>query len=119
MIGRRTLVAGLAAMPLLPPAAASGHRDMVRTIGDVLARAGIPGAGLAIVDGRRVHAFGIGWADLAARRPLPRLSFSEITVVRYFEELVLIGDDRRRSRRRRWYVGPGGGRPGADRSTGS
>lgn len=58
--------------------------------------------------------------DLAARRPLPRLGFSEITVVRYFEELVLIGEDRRRSRRRRWYVGtPGGGRPGADRSTGS
>jgi carbamoyl-phosphate synthase large subunit len=59
--------------------------------------------------------------DLAARRPLPRLTFSEITVVRYFEEIVLIGEDRRRSRRRRWSVGaPGGGRPGVDgRSTGS
>jgi carbamoyl-phosphate synthase large subunit len=32
---------------------------------------------------------------LAAGRPLPPLRFSEITVVRYFEELVLIGEDRR------------------------
>ena len=31
---------------------------------------------------------------LAAGRPLPPLRFSEITVVRYFEELVLIGEDR-------------------------
>jgi carbamoyl-phosphate synthase large subunit len=38
--------------------------------------------------------------DLAARRPLPALSFSEITVARYFEELVLIGEDRRRPARR-------------------
>lgn len=38
--------------------------------------------------------------DLAARRPLPALSFSEITVARYFEELVLIGEDRRRPVRR-------------------
>lgn len=37
--------------------------------------------------------------ELAARRPLPRLSFSEITVARYFEELVLMGDDRRPRRR--------------------
>ena len=36
---------------------------------------------------------------LAARAPLPSLSFSEITVARYFEELVLIGDDRRPPRR--------------------
>ena len=32
---------------------------------------------------------------LAAGCPLPPLKFSEITVVRYFEELVLIGEDRR------------------------
>jgi carbamoyl-phosphate synthase large subunit len=32
---------------------------------------------------------------LAGGRPLPPLEFSEITVVRYYEELVLIGEDRR------------------------
>jgi carbamoyl-phosphate synthase large subunit len=32
---------------------------------------------------------------LAAGRPVPALDFSEITVVRYFEELVLLGEDRR------------------------
>jgi carbamoyl-phosphate synthase large subunit len=32
---------------------------------------------------------------LAAGRPAPPLDFSEITVVRYFEELVLLGEDRR------------------------
>jgi carbamoyl-phosphate synthase large subunit len=35
---------------------------------------------------------------LAAGQSLPSLRFSEITVVRYFEELVLLGEDRRRRR---------------------
>jgi carbamoyl-phosphate synthase large subunit len=44
--------------------------------------------------------------DLAAGRPLPALRFVEIAVARYFEEIVLIGQDRRRRR-------PGAGtRPG-------
>jgi carbamoyl-phosphate synthase large subunit len=46
--------------------------------------------------------------DLAERRPLRNLEFSEITVVRYFEELVLIGEDRRRTRPARRVAGGGG-----------
>jgi carbamoyl-phosphate synthase large subunit len=42
--------------------------------------------------------------DLAARRPLPALEFSEITVVRYFEEIILMGEDRRTARRPRRAV---------------
>jgi carbamoyl-phosphate synthase large subunit len=36
--------------------------------------------------------------DLAAGRALPPLAFSEIIVARYFEELVLLGEDPRRKR---------------------
>ena len=36
--------------------------------------------------------------DLAVGRALPALRFSEIAVARYFEEVVLIGQDRRRRR---------------------
>ncbi len=48
--------------------------------------------------------------DIAVGRALPALRFSEIAVVRYFEEIVVIGEDRRRRRRptpvRRDGVGP-------------
>jgi carbamoyl-phosphate synthase large subunit len=46
--------------------------------------------------------------DLAARRPLPALGYAEIAVARYLEEVVLVGQDRRRRR-------AGGGRPRAPR----
>lgn len=51
--------------------------------------------------------------DAAVRRPLPSLEFSEITVVRYFEELVLIGEDRRRNRRPRRVSTASAGRAAA------
>lgn len=71
-LSRRAVMAGIAGAPLVmgardagPPGSFSALRDDIAAL---IGEAGIPGAGIAMVTGSRVVAFGVGAADLSARR---------------------------------------------------
>lgn len=68
VLSRRIVLGGALALPARALAIPRRHRVLHDAIGRILAEAGVPGAGLAMVRRERIVAFGVGLADVAARR---------------------------------------------------